>query len=68
MRMSEAKQPVLAEWRGWLLKHGKGDFNAAFPLFWGWLSANRSQLLKFRCNGDRWQVVKGWLEERRYAI
>ena len=63
MTQEEAKLHIQAEWRIWLgHEHaaGAGDFNDALQFF-EQLQHSRLKLLSFRYEGDKWELVKGWL-------
>jgi len=63
MTRKEAEQGVLKEWRSWVTRENITD-PKAYPdglRFFFYLRQNRSDLLRFRYPGDRWQEVKAWL-------
>ncbi len=62
MLMSEAKQHITVEWSRWLRGQETTNFNVNMPLFWAALSKHRPDLLSFKCRGDKWAVVKGWIQ------
>lgn len=56
----EAKSQVIQEWRAWSKQRGSFTSTDMF-LFFGWVQQNKPHLLMFRSDGDKWQVVHGWL-------
>jgi len=61
MKKEEARQAVLSEYDRWAKKHPN---DASGFLFFRYLQNDRSDLLDFRANGEKWQIVYGWLRER----
>jgi hypothetical protein len=60
MKTDEAKSRIVAEWSR---RDGK-----SFPPTWAgkhafylWLQREHPHLLAFRCSGDKWQRVHGWI-------
>lgn len=59
--VAEAEQLIIAEWRAW--SNQRSTYSVyAMQIFFGWLQQNKSYLLSFRCSGDKWQRVHGWLQ------
>lgn len=59
--IAEVEQLIVAEWRTW--SKLRGSYSGADMLrFFCWLQNDRSHLLLFRCSGDKWQRVHGWLQ------
>jgi hypothetical protein len=59
--VTEVEQLIVAEWRTWSKQ--RGSYSGADMLsFYCWLQKDRSHLLLFRCSGDKWQKVRGWLQ------
>jgi hypothetical protein len=59
--VTEAEQLIIAEWRAWSSQRGSYS-SYDMQIFWGWLQQNKSYLLSFRCSDDKWQRVRGWLQ------
>jgi hypothetical protein len=62
MTIAEAERLIRAEFNEWRDKYGTGDFNLDMPSFHCWLSGEKKELLRFKCRGDKWQHVKGWVQ------
>ena len=63
--VTKAEQLIVAEWRAWSKQ--RGCYSAYdMQIFFGWLQKDRSHLLSFRCSGDKWQRVRGWLQSDEY--
>ena len=62
MRQAEARPAIIAEWRRYAAEESLSRPTTwdAFS-FYGHLVNSRPDLLQFRCSGDKWQVIKGWL-------
>ena len=62
MKKEEAKARILIEWGRWIKDNprDKPTGNGGFSFF-GHLSTNKLNLLNFRCSGDKWQAIHGWL-------
>ena len=67
MLKAEAERRIVAEWSHWIVENPSPRPTPttwdAFG-FYGYLMNDRPDLLRFRCAGDKWQVVKGWLLRR----
>jgi hypothetical protein len=61
LTQAEAKPVILDEWRVWPKEHG-GDSAHDMTLFFHITRKNKPDLFKFKCSGDPWQVVKGWIQ------
>ncbi len=61
LTVAEAARQIISEWRGFQKEHG-GSSTHDMLTFYMWLQKNRPDLLCFKCKGDRWQRVKGWLQ------
>ena len=59
--VAEAEQLIVAEWRAWSKQRGSYS-GTDMLIFFNWLKKDRSHLLSFRCRGDQWQRVHGWLQ------
>jgi len=59
---SEAKTGIVAEWHSWSAKRSTRTGTDMFH-FYLTLEKEASHWLRFRCSGDKWQHVHGWLEE-----
>lgn len=62
LTQAEAKPAILAEWCAWPKEHGGNSTHDMTAFIHTWLPKNRPDLLRFKYKGDRWQVVKGWLQ------
>lgn len=62
MLQAEARRYVSAEWPRWVRGYGTTTFNVDILLFRCWLSEHRPDWLAFKCQGDKWAVVKGWIQ------
>ena len=65
MKQSEAKLLVRSEWSRWLKQHPEitaRNGNHAL-VFYNHLVNTNSPASRFRCRGDKWQTVHGWLLE-----
>lgn len=59
--VAKAEQLIVAEWRAWSKQ--RDSYSVADMLsFFCRLQKDRSHLLSFRCSGDQWQRVHGWLQ------
>lgn len=61
LTQAEAKRAILDEWRKWPKEHG-GNSSYDMVLFYNTLENNKPHLFEFKCGGQSWQVVKGWLQ------
>jgi DNA-binding transcriptional regulator GbsR (MarR family) len=64
MRQEIAKEQILNFWEEKKETWNKGDHNAFYESaqnFFHWLESEKPELLNFKCNSDKWQVVKGWI-------
>lgn len=61
MRQDEAKPLIIDEWRQWR-KDKPNRGGTEMLIFYGWLKEERPHLMDFRCSGDPYQRVKGWLQ------
>lgn len=59
----EAKAGILEEWRVWS-KGGSNKFAVDGVSFFQMLRQDKPNLLRFKCSGDPWQVVKGWIQDQ----
>ena len=65
LAQTEAKAAILDEWYAWP-KGGRDNFPFDGIRFYQTLKQNKPNLLRFKCSGDKWQVVKGWVQDRGY--
>ena len=68
MKVADAERQVVAEWYRWSASHLPKDRNPKGTdglSFFAYLQTNCRDLLDFRCSGDKWQTVHGWLLLRR---
>lgn len=63
MTLDEAERAIVREWSDWAKEHSAPNGRDAF-IFFGYLQSSRPDLLSFRCSGDKWQRVHGWLLRR----
>ena len=64
VRKEEARRAILSEYDGWAKKHPDDAILMGGFLFFRYLQNDRSDLLDFRANGEKWQIVYSWLRER----
>ena len=63
---AEAKRRIYDEWARWTRNNPKVSYSGTDGFsFFGYLTQERPSLLRFRCRGDKWQTVHGWLLRRR---
>jgi hypothetical protein len=66
MRQDDAKTQLLELWSQGKKPWPKGDHSAFYrsaDQFFKDISDNRSELLEFKSTADKWQVIKGWINE-----
>ena len=66
MKQEEAKNAILDLWKDEKKPWEEGDHQAFYnsaQSFYLSLKSKNSGLLNFRCEGDKWQVVKGWINQ-----
>jgi hypothetical protein len=63
MKKEEARQAVLSEYDRWAKKNPNDASIMGGFLFFRYLQNDRSDLLDFRANGEKWQIVHGWLRD-----
>jgi len=58
-----AKRAIIREWDDWAAKNPDGakSATAGGMFFFVHLQKERGDLLTFKADGDKWQVVHGWL-------
>ncbi len=66
MEQEEAKTWIMVKWKRWDKKSTPASRDDMFAFF-RWLSVNRTDLLNFRCHGDKWEHVHGWLRQHEDA-
>jgi hypothetical protein len=64
MKKEEARVHVIHEWTSWQRENAGDSHITNMLLFYNWLQANRPEILSFRSSGDKWQVVRGWIQDR----
>ena len=66
MLKAEAETRIVTEWSHYIAENPifRPTTVDALSFFVVHLQQNCPHLLKFRCAGDKWQVVKGWLLRR----
>ena len=57
-----AKSQVRELWRAWSKDNSTASHATDKLLFYSWLQKHHPDALSFKCKGDKWQVVNGWLE------
>lgn len=67
MRKDEAKPLVREAYRNWP-DRPPGANSLDMLTFWCLLVNSGSYMLRFRCTGDQWQTVHGWLEQEQRLI
>ena len=67
MNIADAELEIVKEWHVWRKQlPAEGVPTGTDGLvFYGHLTTARPDLLSFRCSGDKWQRVHGWLLHRR---
>ena len=66
MNQNEAKEGILYEFRCWLKANPRENPDGRDARqFYYYLCDHRPHLLQFRCSGDNWQHVHGWLLHAR---
>ena len=66
MLKSEAETQIINEWSRHITENPISNPTTRDGFsFYNHLEKNRPDLLRFRCRGDQWQVIKGWLLQRR---
>ena len=64
MKPGKAKRLICQEFRRWAETNAIGSPRVTDGfVFFGYLKQKRPDLLKFRCPGDKWQSVYGFLSE-----
>ena len=64
MKQDEAKALILHEWNDWWANNPKRGERASDTdglRFFSFVKTEKPHLLDFRCRGDKWQIIKGWL-------
>jgi hypothetical protein len=61
LSVARAKQLIIAEWHTWAKKRGAYTITDMQIFYFAWLKQNRPELLTFKCDGERWPVVRTWL-------
>ena len=65
MLKAEAETQIVAEWSRYIAENPIPHPTTISALsFYAHLQKNCPHLIQFRCHGDKWQVVKGWLLRR----
>jgi hypothetical protein len=63
MKIADAKREIYIIWGQW--DHDGDGFDKSSKLFGQyfctWLEKNRPDLLSFKCSGDKYQRVTGWI-------
>lgn len=57
-----AKSQIRELWHAWRKDNATASHVTNKLSFYSWLQKHHSQVLSFKCRGDKWQVVNGWLE------
>lgn len=70
LKKDDAERLIVQAWRGWCRAHvpleREPNGNDAL-LFYAYLQRDQSHLLSFRCLGDKWQVINGWIMKNKYS-
>ena len=61
MKKQDAERLVVQEWRSWSRNLCSPSSSDKLQFF-SWLQSEKSELLRFRASGDKWQHVRGWIE------
>ena len=62
LTIREAERKIIAEWREWSEHRGTYVLADILEFHFEWLVKIRPDLLLFKCEEDRWQVVKSWIQ------
>lgn len=62
MKQAEAKPQIISLWKDWLRANASGSTGQDMQLFYNFLREQAPDLLTFKASGDKWQVVKGWIQ------
>jgi hypothetical protein len=63
LTLARAEKLIIAEWHKWAKKRGSYTITDLQIFYFAWLPENKPKLLSFRCPGDQWQVVRGWIQK-----
>lgn len=66
MKQEQAKERIIAEFHSWASQQKNPAERNGF-VFFNHLEMNRPDLLNFKCSGDKWQRVHGWLLNARFV-
>ena len=66
MKQEEARRRIFAAWEVWVQSNPQEDLLPGNHMlnFFAYLQTDRPELLAFRCRGEKWQTVHGWLSGR----
>lgn len=64
MKKENVLSEIATEFRRWPDKPENATGTDAL-IFYNWLASERPHLLQFKCVGDRWKVVHGYLRRLR---
>ncbi len=62
---ADAKTAILEAWRV-SPKGGRDNFPVDGISFFQMLQNDKPHLLRFKYSGDKWQAVKGWIQDHGY--
>ena len=62
LTVARARTLIIAEWHTWARKRGAYTITDMQIFYLAWLKKSRPELLIFKCYGDRWLVVRTWLQ------
>lgn len=62
LSVASAEKLIIAEWHRWAKNRGAYTITDMQLFYFAWLKQNRPELLTFQCRGDRWRVVRTWLQ------
>lgn len=63
LTVARAEKLIIAEWHTWAKTRGAYTITDMQIFYFGWLKQNKPELLMFKCYGDRWLVVRTWLQD-----
>ena len=69
MNIADAELEIMKEWHVWRAQLPAEVMPTGTDalVFYGHLRSAQPYLLSFRCSGDKWQRVHGWLLRRRHV-
>lgn len=64
MTKEDAKEQITKLWLEWLATRERTTLSQDMQVFYSNLQKQHPQALSFRAAGDKWQTVKGWIQDR----